>query len=273
MKVLNFFSIIVLASIVFFSCSKEDDAIEIKPERLISNEETKNQSNKHDRIGLLHNDYLDFFIRRSDYKDGIDKRYLLTITREFYSHNDLTYNEEDIIGAFDVYAKLDADGISLNDAFESQLPTICEYIPALCDIGDTGPYNPYPFPDFNFMSSGNNTDKVLDFIARTKRLEAEVSQSDEYTDEQKELIHTYLAVARYSHQYWHNQLVLGDLSPWEDYLEEDMMAKACPVCKADLRGAIVGFFTGGGVIAGAGVASLAKAIDILIDILWPNEEP
>lgn len=268
MKIIKFFFIAVVFCLITFSCEKdkEEDNQPIT-ERLILKTETENLNNDQDRMGQLHNDYLDFFISRYDGQTTVNRRYLLEITKEFYDRNNLTYNEEEIVAVFDIFRRMEADNVDLEVAINTQSSTICDYIPLLCDIGDTGPYNPYPFPDFNFSTSGSNTDKVLDFINRTKRLENEVLNSDEYNEEQKYIISHYLATARYSHQYWHNQEVLGNESPWAAYMDEIKLAQDCPACKDDVAGAIGGAIGGGpaGALAGAVGASAAS---IIVDWIW-----
>lgn len=275
MTLIKFFSIAFVSSMLLFSCS-DDDKIDINPERVITNKETRNDQNDQDSFGQYHNDYLDFFIARDDFQDGVNRDYLLQITREFYALNDLPYNADESDKIFNKLNDFDRNRISMDDVLSNQVSTICEYIPILCDFGP-GPFNPYPFPDFNLMSSGNNTDKVLDFIERAKTLENEIIRSDKFSEEQKMIILQYNAVARYSHQYWHNQEILGNESPWADYIEDDIIELACDTCKEDVKGAIVGagfgavvggVGAGPGAIAGAATASVAQAVSDFIDWLW-----
>lgn len=277
MKTIKIFSIAFVSIMLLFSCS-DDDKTDINPERVITNGETRNDQNNQDSFGQHHNDFLDFFIARDDFQDGVNRDYLLQVTSEFYALNDLTYNADLNNEIFKKLGDFDRDGISMDDILSNQVSTICEYIPVLCDFGGPGPFLPYPFPDFNFMSSGNNTDKVLDFIERAKTLENEIINSDRFSEEQKMIILQYNAVARYSHQYWHNQEVLGNESPWADYIEDDIIDLACNTCKADVRGAVigagfgavaVGVGAGPGAITGAALASTHEAVSQFLDWLWP----
>ncbi|WP_162340169.1 MULTISPECIES: hypothetical protein [Cyclobacterium] len=255
MKVLNF-SVVFFLCLGVISCS-EDDFKPENSERLITNAETENRSNEWDITGQLHNDFLDFFITRDDFENSAFRSNLLEITREFYSINNLPYNGNEINATFDVFQEMENDGVDVGIVLDNQSSTGCDYIPTLCDLF---PFNPFPIPDFNFITSGNNTDKVLDFIERTKELENDVLKNDSFSEEQKAVLLESYAVSRYSHQYWHNQEVLGNESQWVDSIREiDVIEQACSVCKADFVGAVTGAFTGPGALIGAGAASAAQA--------------
>lgn len=255
MRSLTLFTIGIIFTFIFSSCGLiGSDSDEIRTERLISNEETQNLQNEHDEFGKLHNDFLDFLIAREEFKEEdleeiISRDYLHQITREFYAQNDLVYNRDEIERSFNVLNRLETNGIDLDAIISNQQSTLCEYVPVLCDL-DSGPFNPYPFPEFTYMATGNNTDKVLDFIKRTRRSENEIVQSDEYSDEQKVIILQYHAVARYSSQYWHNQD--HNEKDWNKFKEQKLEWNTS---KEDIKG---GFVTGS--VSGAATAS---AIEVL----------
>lgn len=275
MKLLRFFMVAILSIFTFMACDKEEVKLP-NPERLITKAEVQNSDNKFDYIGQYHNDYLDAFIKVVDteFKDGVNRRNLSVFTRTFYASKNVEYNGEQVAEIFDMFKKMQANGVELSAAFDNP----CDYIPVLC--GTTGPF----LPSLNFVESGNNTERFLDYIERSKRFESQVLSSDKYTDEQKNAIMMYTAIGRYSHQYWHNQSVLGENGDWDDYLDTDSdgdgilePAYACDVCKDDIAGAAVGAGVGAfaagvgagpGALAGGVTASAHTAIVEFLDWLW-----
>ena len=259
----------VSISLAVISCTKDDDEPS-DAERLITKAETENRDNEWDITGELHNAYLDFFIsRRDEWQEGVNRTILLGINEDFFTGNDLTFIPDQHIAIFTAFHEMEEHDVDIGSE-NFQLSSICDYLPYFCELFP--PDEPFPDLDFEFITSGNNTDKVLDFIERTRASENEIISGNRYNEEQKSIILQYYAVARYSHQYWHNQKVLGSDSPWDDYLGDDVIMPRAggPIIRSDIRGAIIGFFTGGNALGGAAVASAAKAIDLLLEWLWDD---
>ncbi|RAV30542.1 hypothetical protein DN748_03330 [Sinomicrobium soli] len=258
------------------SCDQEDDTMPIpKKEREISAKEMRNEKNPYDNQGVLHNEFLDYFITHIDLNTKeVNREKLMTLVEDFHKTKKMDFGASEIEvynEVFDLYGKVEIH-------LPGPLDRLCKYIPMICDI--LKPQGPIlAFPDLDDNQEGTATDQVLDFIENIKVAEQKILADTQMEEIEKYALLNYTTVARHSAAYWHNEMhVQKSQSNWYN-AETDMVAAYCWKCvgKSDVEGAIGGAISGalaGGVGAlpgagiGAGAASAASAVVELIDWWW-----
>ncbi len=265
---------------VVVSCDQEDDNTPLpieKKEREIKVSEMRYEKNPYDDQGMLHNEFLDFFITRVDLSSKeMNREKLFSLIEEFHSVKKIDFEASDIEiyhKVFDFYAEA-----KIHYPGSESISRLCKYfdIPILCDIIK------WPFPTLltlDDVEEGEATDRILKYIEEIKAAEAKILEDTRMDEIEKYALLNYATVARHSAAYWHNEMhVLKSQSNWSN-ADESLAAEYCWKCvgKSDVEGAIGGAITGafaGGVGAGpgagigAGAASAASAVVEFFDWLW-----
>lgn len=253
-KIINVTLSTIVALALITSCKKEEGIkIAAEKEVEISTKKMANDKNPYDNSGALHNEYLDFFIKRINTSEEINLDKTLLLTEEFYREKKMDFGseaKERYTTMFDTYAESQEIGRPIIGWLCKLFPELCEYLkPVLFSILDPS-------------HGGTSTDRTLKFIEAIKAQEEIVMNTEQLEREDVEILLNYYAVARYSAGYWHNvAYVQKEKSAWHGPFTEAQVEARCHTCdvvKGDADGATVA-----GPV-GAGVASAA----IVLEKIW-----
>lgn len=265
MKNLQHIILLALFSTLFLA-SCDESGLSTQPaesqEREISATEMAHQENPYDKQGAIHNEFLDYFITHRDTSEVINPEKMLAIYKGFYASKNMEFGDKQIAGyreLFHTYGEIASIGGPYTEF-------LCEEFPFICDILTPSPTIPLPVGLLDEDNGGTSTERTLQFIKAVKTNENKISSDKDLTEEQKKVLLTQHAVARYSAGYWHNVWAIqkdesGYYGPFQE-IEAAQVCGTCDVVGADAAGAAVGALVGGvGAGPGAAVASAAAVIE------------
>ncbi len=252
-KLMNFSCVAILLFTLATSCTKDKNAPKPVAEanRSITAEQMANPQNPFDRQGVIHNEFLDFYIQNTDPGQKLTQKEAVSLFQKFSEENQLEGTQKNK-EAFLVVYQGSQERIKIGGLFDDFL---CKYFPALCRIiNHPGPGPTFPGPIFlNGLDMSNKTTarkNVMSFIKQIKTTEGNIVNSKKGRQYSKadtiQLL--YCAIARYSSAYWYNAAyVQTENNPWIGTLPEAQLAEFCWGCiiEADATGAAVGYALGG----------------------------
>jgi hypothetical protein len=202
-----FFSLFLSSfiALLMFGCgNKEELKIE---EKLVSNEEMQNTSNKMDFYGKEHNEFLDYFaanVKFSSPQSVMSKKEVYPMVEGFNKLKGRPFGEREIGLLNDFYSKMDKaekNGLFMGPFLPAQY---CKWFPWLpyCNV-------PFPLPSELLTRKSTSYNKnVLDFIKAVKDIEDKVLADKVMKEDEKGFWLQYYSIARHSAAYWYNELIV-----------------------------------------------------------------
>lgn len=271
---------VLLGTFAFTACSdvantneKKDDG---PAEREVTVQQIENPENPFDNEGAVHNKFLDFYEQQMKPGETLTNENALTAVEAFYEENNMELTSENIQAYLGLFRTFQEMGIQDGMAGQA-LKDICDWLPAFCNPGGvpggTPPYNPHALNTGGIGAGEGSsaTENLLRFVNDLRDTETEILRDKELTEEQRDALLAFHAVARYSAMYWHNVYNVykdknGYYSMLAEVQERNEAAglKSCAYCdviKADALGGLRGALFGPvGIGVGAGVASAAAVL-------------
>lgn len=256
-KVFNIALSSVFALLLMTSCDKEETKIIPEQEKEISSKEMAYEKNPYDKEGVIHNDFLNYFIKNLESPKELNADELLNLVQSYFKENKMEFGEEEQSNYFKVI-----QGYSdLQIGIAPIANNLCKYFPYICDLLKPSPFN--PVPSMNFFKNpngGTSTSHTLSFITDVKKEEDKVMADEKMNDEDKRILLSYYTVARHSAGYWHNvKSVQKESSLWSKHVNTTDPAALKDVIAADAAGTAIGTFVGGPGL-GSVLGGIASAI-------------
>ena len=249
---------LVTAFFLVTACDKSEEPFTPTVEKEITRAEMQNKANPQDGEGAQHNDFLDYLVIHADVKQEISREKLVSLYKAFYASQKMEFNETEMRNLnlrLEAFGAMKIGGPYIN-------PDLCKRFPGICNLTGTGPYNPVEL--LAPSNGGTAYERATKYLAAIRNEETKIMKNDDLTEDEKQIVLTYYAVARHSAAYWHNvAYVQKEKSGWYDVYSEAAAVAPCHLCdiaNADASGAVIGGVIAGPPGAGAGAASVSAGV-------------